>query len=95
MLNTLFFKVGYLNKMRYRFTFFNLRDSEDETVKIKQESEDVIGGTQESFLNRSQSSDSQGQIEQIGFMPPLQNSGQPSSVNYDPMTSVKIESMSS
>jgi hypothetical protein len=90
----LFLKIVYINKI-YKASFNNLRDSEDETIKIKQEQDDVIGGTQESFLNRSQSGDNQGQIEQIGFMSPLQNSGQPSSVNYDPMTSVKIESMSS
>ncbi|RGB30861.1 ASF1 like histone chaperone-domain-containing protein [Rhizophagus diaphanus] len=71
-------------------------DSEDETVKLNQESDDVMGGIQEQhFSNRSHPGDSQGQIEQIGFMPPLQNSGQPSSANYDPMSSVKIESMSS
>jgi hypothetical protein len=65
-------------------------------MKINQESDDVMGGTQEhQFLNRSQPSESQGHIEQIGFMPPLQSSGQPSSANYDPMSSVKIESMSS
>lgn len=55
-----------------------------------------MGGIQEQhFSNRSHPGDSQGQIEQIGFMPPLQNPGQPSSANYDPMSSVKIESMSS
>jgi hypothetical protein len=57
---------------------FNLRDSEDETIKIRQESGDIIVESQEHFLDQSQSGDSQGQIEQMEFMPPLQNSGQPS-----------------